>query len=294
LFILYKIDKQGKKSVNTLKWIASNVVNRLLTNCLLSNQKSNQNQEKNMNQVIKPLVLTIAFLLGSLPAQPALAVLGRINLQSYIKKDEPVPVVTIFNKDDEKIGVASYNKEQRIWYFDFPERNTPYVAKWPGGGANLTSPFLSDFESYLAGGAALVTTIGIGLAVVDMSSSSDTSSSIASGSTIPTCESLNGIYIASGPRTINTCDTSISDLSGALRIGCSSGSITMQSRVMMYGSYTDASGALSASGSGDTGLSETFSCAARTADKSISVRGELQLLFPNGCRIGYDATMVKQ
>ncbi len=190
----------------------------------------------------KILVLFLSLLLSIVYVQAALAVFGSIDLLPVMKKNikEAKDItVDIFNKKGQHIGIAHFDEDDALWYFKFPDRKAPYEAKWKGGSAGLVSPFLSNTETAVAGGASLLAIIGGAIAITG--SGSDSGS--AGGQDVPSCSEINGVYAVNGPKTEDTCSSTTETFVGSSLVQCQNGFLTIQSRAVMTGSYSDAGSA---------------------------------------------------
>lgn len=192
------------------------------------------------------ITLTLSLLMVFGNVRNAAAVYGSIDLLPIMKKSihegKDIPV-DIFTKNGDHLGLAIFNEEDGLWYFDFPDRKSHYEAKWRGGSAGLVSPFMSNTETVVVGSTALIATLAGAIAVTNTSSSSKPAGELA----VPSCSELRGVYAVAGPKVEDTCSSVTDNFNGAAQVRCDSGFLTMQSRATMTGNYTD-SGTIRASG----------------------------------------------
>ncbi len=204
-------------------------------------------------------------------------------------------IITIYTMENKIVGDAIYQASAGVWYFDFPKRDTNYIARWDGGSANIKSPYFSQSEGIVGGGIAAVSIAGVAALIVSADTSTETPAVAATE--IPLCEELNGTYNFNGSETVDTCNTDGVDISGTSLFQCSAGrNLTIQARARMVGRYRSR-GDITVSGRGSN-YGETFNGTARKTsagtDGSIVVRGELIFDYDNGCQTVYQTTFSKQ
>lgn len=186
----------------------------------------------------KIVVGIVTFLMVIVNMQTALAVYGSIDLLPVMKKSvkdgKDIPV-DIFTKGGEHLGMAHFDIDDGVWYFTFPDRKSHYVAKWKGGNAGLVSPFLSNTETVVLGGAAVLATIAGALALTNTGSSAKPAGEYP----VPSCQELNGGYYVEGPKVWDSCYTPVDYFSDKATVQCQGNSLTILSETSMIGFYNN-------------------------------------------------------